>query len=83
MTPEVESASASLGRHQVGEPIYVGLDAPGGGSELAVPRALYFAYARDRSLHYIGKVDRQVGTTWQRLLEHLRTSRRKRRAWRS
>ncbi len=83
MTPEVESACASLGRYQVAEPIHVGLDTPGAGYDLAVPRALYFAYARDRTLHYIGKVDRSRGTTWQRLLEHLRSSRRKRQCWRS
>jgi len=46
-------------------------------------KALYFAYARDGQLHYIGKVDRaDPGGAGQRLREHLRTSRRKQRAWR-
>ena len=48
-----------------------------------VSRALYLAYARRGELHYVGKVDRVQGVgAATRVDEHLRSSRRKREAWR-
>jgi hypothetical protein len=50
---------------------------------ITVAKAIYLGYARDGTLHYIGKVDRTNGTTGQRVREHLRRSRSKRVAWRT
>ena len=83
MTAAVSYVTRLAGDH-AGEPYRVSLDTPGADPRLALPRAIYLAYTRDRQLHYAGKVDRRNrGTVAQRLREHTRSSRRKRTAWRS
>lgn len=82
MTVEVEVAVELSGKYVVGELYRLSLDVPGSDVRLGVPRALYLAYARDGSLHYVGKVNRQAGSVGQRLREHTRASARKRTAWR-
>lgn len=83
MTAAVSYVIRLAGDH-AGEPYRVSLDTPGADRPLALPRAIYLAYTRDRQLHYAGKVDRRNrGTVAQRIHEHTRTSRRKRSAWRT
>lgn len=83
MTPaEVAVAVRAAGRHLLADPARVALDVPSAHGIVA-PRAIYLAFARDGTLHYIGKVDRAAGTAGHRLNEHLRTSLRKRRTWRA
>lgn len=83
MTAAVSYVIRLAGDH-AGEPYRVSLDTPGAGASLALPRAIYLAYTRDRQLHYAGKVDRRNrGTVAQRIREHIRSSRRKRTAWRT
>ena len=83
VTAAVSYVTRLAGDH-AGEPYRVSLDTPGADGRLALPRAIYLAYTRERKLHYAGKVDRgNRGTVAQRLREHTRASRRKRTAWRS
>jgi hypothetical protein len=83
VTPaEVAGAARAAGRHLLAEPKQVPLDLPTAHGIVA-PKAIYLAFARDGALHYIGKVDRAAGHAGQRLEEHLRTSPRKRRTWRT
>jgi hypothetical protein len=80
----VQDAVRAAGRHAAGGAQRVALDLPGPRTEARAERCIYLAYARDNRLHYIGKVDRAAGTTAAgRLAEHLRSSPRKRSAWRS
>ena len=58
MTTAVSYVTRLAGNH-AGEPYCVSLDIPGADPRLAVPRAIYLAYTRDRKLHYAGKVDRR------------------------
>ena len=82
-TTAVSYVTRLAGDH-AGEPYRVSLDTPGADAPLALPRAIYLAYTRDRQLHYAGKVDRSNrGTVAQRIREHTRSSRRKRGAWRT
>lgn len=84
MSPaEVEAAVRAAGRHLSGAPSRVALDLPAPRPQLRIARAVYLAYTRAGELHYVGKVDRVNGTASARLSEHLRTSIRKRRAWRT
>lgn len=84
MTPgAVEDAARAAGRYLLGPPARVALDLPADRSGLRVDRGIYLVYARDGELHYIGKTDRPTGTAAGRLNEHLRSSRRKRAAWRT
>lgn len=83
MTPAAVSAAARpAGRHLLAEPMRVTLDVPAAHGIVA-PKAIYLAFSRDGALHYIGKVDRAAGHAGQRLGEHLHTSLRKRRTWRT
>jgi hypothetical protein len=73
-----------LAGDHAGEPYRVSLDTPGAEIQLVTPRGIYLAFARDRKLHYAGKVDRRNrGTVAQRIREHTRASRRKGNAWRT
>lgn len=78
---EVVAARRAAGRHLLTEPMRMALDVPAA-HNIVAPKAIYLAFARDGELHYIGKVDRAAGTAAERLNEHLRSSLRKRRAWR-
>lgn len=80
---EVDATVRAAGRQGEGRPYRVPLDVAGAQVQVTVSRCIYLAYARDGELHYIGKVDRASGSAGERLREHLRTSARKRRAWRS
>ncbi len=82
MTTAVKAAEAAVGKHVARPPFRLALDAPLVGLG-GVERALYLAMTAAGELHYVGKVDRrQGGSVAGRLSEHLRSSRRKRRAWR-
>lgn len=80
---EVKEAARAAGRHLSGQPVHVALDVPAARPQLLVPRAIYLAYTRAGELHYVGKIDRATGTAGARISEHLRSSPRKRRAWRT
>ena len=73
----------SAGRHATGPPQRVSLDLDVAPVDVTPRQAIYLAFARDGTLHYIGKVDRAAGTVGARLREHLRTSKRKRSCWRT
>lgn len=79
----VDEAARAAGRHLLAAPVRVALDLHADRTALAVARAIYLAFARDGELHYVGKIDRATGTAHARLGEHLRTSSRKRSAWRT
>lgn len=84
MIPATVSQSASAaGRYLAGAPRRASLDLPRDRGALSVATAIYFTYTRDGVLHYIGKADRHSGTVGSRIAEHLRTSTRKRSAWRT
>jgi hypothetical protein len=84
MIPAAVSQSATAaGRYLAGAPRRVSLDLPRDHAALAVASAIYLTYTRDGVLHYIGKADRPSGTVGSRIAEHLRTSTRKRSAWRT
>jgi hypothetical protein len=79
----VSQTATAAGRYLAGAPRRVSLDLPKDHAALGVTSAIYLAYTRDGILHYIGKVGRVSGTVGGRLAEHLRTSARKRSAWRT
>lgn len=79
----VSQTATAAGRYLAGAPRRVSLDLPKHHAALAVTSAIYLAYTRDGVLHYIGKVGRVSGTVGSRIGEHLRTSTRKRTAWRT
>jgi hypothetical protein len=78
----VREAAEAAGRHLVAQPVRMSLAVPSSAA-VGLRRAIYLAYARDGALHYVGKVDRGAGTVSARITEHVRTSPRKRSAWRS
>jgi hypothetical protein len=79
----VSQTATAAGRYLAGAPRRVSLDLPKDYAALGVTSAIYLAYTRDGILHHIGKVGRVSGTVGGRLAEHLRTSARKRSAWRT
>lgn len=84
MIPAAVSQSAiAAGRFLAGPPRRVPLDLPRDRKALSVATAIYLTYTRDGVLHYIGKADRHSGRIGSRIFEHLRTSVRKRSAWRT